>query len=88
MDPQPNVIRRTLDRLVGDLRFPQLFLLVGALFVLDVLIPDFIPLVDEIILGLLTLMLGTWKNRKGPRPAAPPPTGAGPSGSPSRDSRT
>ena len=83
MDARPNVICRTLDRLVGHLRFPQLFLLMGTLFVLDVLIPDFIPLVDEIILGLLTLMLGNWKNRKNPRPAAPPPTAAGPSGNPS-----
>lgn len=50
------------------LRFPQLLLLVGSLFVLDLFVPDLIPLVDEILLGLLTLLLGAWR-----RPAGPPP---------------
>lgn len=46
------------------LRHPTLFKLVAALFVLDMFIPDFIPFADEILLGLGTLVLANWKNRK------------------------
>ena len=43
------------------LRFRTLFLISASLFVLDVLIPDLIPFIDEILLGLLTLLLSAWK---------------------------
>jgi hypothetical protein len=56
------------------LRFPTLFLVTATLFVLDLLIPDVIPFIDEILLGLGTLLLASWKNRK-PRPI--PPAGDG-----------
>ena len=52
------------QRITGRLRFPQLFLLTLVLFVGDLLVPDLIPLVDEIMLGLITLMLGMWKQKK------------------------
>lgn len=45
------------------LRFPTLFKITAGLFVLAVLIPDPLPLVDEILLGLGTLMLAQWKRR-------------------------
>ena len=45
------------------LKFPQLFVITLALFLLDLLIPDLIPLADEVLLGLLTLMFGLWKGR-------------------------
>ena len=50
-------------RFGATLRFPQLFLLATALLVLDFLIPDLVPFADEIILGLLTLILGAVKKR-------------------------
>jgi hypothetical protein len=43
------------------LKFRQLFFLMGALFLIDLLVPDFIPLADELLLGLLTLLLAAWK---------------------------
>ena len=46
------------------LRFRQLFLLVGSLFLIDLLIPDFVPMADEILLGLLTLLLAAWKKER------------------------
>lgn len=46
------------------LRFRNLFLIVITLFVIDLLVPDFIPLVDEILLGLLAVILGNWKKEK------------------------
>lgn len=52
-------------------RFPTLLLLTGGIFVLDLVIPDVIPLVDEILLGLGTLILAQWKDRRKQLP--PPP---------------
>ena len=48
------------------LRFPTLFLVTATLFVVDVLVPDFIPFADELLLGLGTLLLASWKRRKPP----------------------
>ena len=54
-----------IGRFAARLRFPQLFLFTAALFGLDLLIPDLIPFVDEVLLGLLTLLLGSWKRESG-----------------------
>ncbi|WP_454831222.1 DUF6116 family protein [Pseudoxanthomonas wuyuanensis] len=51
------------------LRYPTLFKLTAALFLLTLFIPDPIPLADEVLLGLGTLLLANWKNRKDKRPA-------------------
>lgn len=48
------------------LRFPRLLLLTATLFVVDLLVPDLIPFVDEILLALLTLLLARWKKKAGP----------------------
>ena len=53
------------------LRFPTLFKITAGLFLLSVLIPDPLPFVDEILLGLGTLMLAQWK-RRGEVVNAPP----------------
>ena len=41
------------------LRFPWIVALAAGLFVADLLVPDFIPFVDEVLLGLVTILLGT-----------------------------
>lgn len=48
----------------GRLRFPYLFVLTAGLFLVDLVLPDAIPLVDEIFLGLSALLLGSWKHRR------------------------
>lgn len=48
------------------LRYPTLFKLTAALFLVSLVIPDPIPLVEEILLGLGTLLLANWKSRKPP----------------------
>jgi hypothetical protein len=53
----------------GHLRFPQLFALALAVFLIDLFIPDLIPFVDEILLGLLTILLGSVKR---PARVSPP----------------
>lgn len=37
---------------------------IGSLFALDVLIPDLIPFVDEILLGLFTVLLAMVRRKK------------------------
>ena len=48
------------------LRYPTLFKITAALFAITLVVPDPIPFVDEILLGLGTLLLANWKNRKNP----------------------
>lgn len=47
----------------GRLQYPTLFKLVASLFVFTLLVPDGLPFVDEILLGLATLLLAKWKTR-------------------------
>ena len=54
-------------------RFPKLFFLLVALFVLDLLVPDPIPFVDKAILALLAILLGMWKSREEEAPLGKPP---------------
>jgi hypothetical protein len=51
-------------RWLGRLVFPRLFLLFAGLFVLDTLTPDPIPFVDELLLGIGTLLFASWKQRR------------------------
>ncbi len=57
----PNPITRRLLAHAGRLRFPQLTALLIIVFLVDLVVPDPIPFVDEIILGLLSLMLANWR---------------------------
>ena len=73
------MIRGLVARFAAGLRFPTLFGLVAGLFLLDLVIPDLIPFVDEILLALGTLLLGSLRRRRGgeaqPSPPMPrPPT--------------
>ena len=57
----------------GKLSYPRLFALAATLFAIDVVIPDFVPFADELLLGLGTLLLANWKKRKDPVKAGKPP---------------
>jgi hypothetical protein len=48
-----------------QLRYPTLVLLTGLAFLVDLVVPDLVPFVDEILLGLLTLLLSTIRARGG-----------------------
>lgn len=58
------ILQGVVLRHARGLRFPRLFLLMAGLFIVDLLLPDFIPFLDEILLGLGTLALAAWKRRK------------------------
>jgi hypothetical protein len=51
------------------LKFPTLFKITLALFLVNLFVPDMIPFIDEILLGLASLLLANWKNAD--PPAAP-----------------
>ena len=66
----PNPLLLPLLSWAGKLRHPTLFKLTALAFAISVLWPfDPIPLIDEIVLGLGTLLLANWKNRKPQDPA-------------------
>ena len=85
-DPEALRRRGVIQKLLGglNLRFPGLFALLAAVFLLDLVVPDLIPFVDEIVLALLTAIFALWKDRRAtivttattvpplPPPAQPP----------------
>lgn len=60
----PSILTGPIFAFASRLRFPTLFLITVSLFVLDLIIPDFIPLVDEILLGLGALVVASWKKQQ------------------------
>ncbi len=62
-----------LGRFGPRLRHPHLFLIAGVLFALDLVVPDGIPFLDELLLGLATLFFASWRKR--PRIQATPASG-------------
>lgn len=58
------MLPKVLLRWASGLRLPWLTAVIGFLFVSDLVIPDFIPLVDELILGLATTLLVRWKKER------------------------
>ena len=59
----------------SGLRFPTLFVVTVVLFALDLVVPDVIPFVDELLLGLGALILANWRKRRSgdEEPESPPP---------------
>jgi hypothetical protein len=75
-DPETLRRRGIIQRLLGglNLRFPGLFLLFAVVFLVDFVVPDFIPFVDEVLFALLTMLFALWKERR----AAPATSAGGP----------
>jgi hypothetical protein len=65
-------MRHPVDTVVssaaGRLKYPTLLRLTAALFVITLIVPDPIPFVDEILLGLATLVLSRWRTRRDETP--------------------
>jgi hypothetical protein len=55
-------------RYLSTLRFPYLLVVAATLFVVDLLVPDFVPFADEILLGLVTLILSRLKRPEKEQP--------------------
>ena len=75
MAPGPGA--KFVEKTVSRLKFPQAFAFFVALFLFDLIIPDFVPFVDEVLLGLGAALFGMWRERvsvprPGPDDAKPP----------------
>jgi hypothetical protein len=57
-------IKARLVAYLESLRFPWLLLVTALLFVVNVFVPDAFPFVDEILLGLIAVVLGRLKRKK------------------------
>ena len=57
-------VHSRVQEFASRLRFPKLFGITLAVLIVDVLVPDLIPFVDEILLALVTALLGSWKRRR------------------------
>jgi hypothetical protein len=76
-----------LGRYGARLRYPHLLLLAGAAFVFDLVLPDGLPFLDELMFGLLTLLFATWRKRRSAEGAEPDDAGLGDPREPARPSR-
>ena len=72
MDNTQPLVRSDEHNKSSGMRFPKLFLLALVLFVVDLLIPDIVPFVDEVILGAVALGLGLLRRRIRGEPAEDP----------------
>lgn len=60
-----------LGRYGAGLRFPVLFFVVACLFAFNMVLPDPVPFLDELILALMTAMLASFKRDPDPPPRNP-----------------
>ena len=61
---RPSTLPGLFLSFANKLKFRNVFLIIIVLFIVDIFIPDFIPLIDEIILGLLAIILANWKKER------------------------
>ena len=66
----PGSARDAVQKVATRLKFPQAFGVFLALFLVNLLVPDVIPFVDEILLGLAAALFGMWRE-PAPTPDAP-----------------
>ena len=64
-------------RWASGLRFPVLFVVTLLLFAVDLVVPDVVPFVDEILLGLVALLLANWRKRSQKEVSGDPPARQG-----------
>jgi hypothetical protein len=65
--------RGAITRWISSLRFPWLVAIAAAVFFADLVVPDFLPFVDEILLALLTAGLAMLRKKRRPAAATPAP---------------
>lgn len=68
--PMPKGIAGMFERLTSS----TLFMVVAVIFAVDLVVPDMLPFVDEVVLGAATILLARWRLRRTePEPAEKPP---------------
>lgn len=72
---KPSKAPKPVFDMLEKLRSSHLVVIVGAIFLVDLAVPDLLPFIDEIVLGIATLLLARWRLRSfdEPDPVKPPP---------------
>ncbi len=73
MIDRPQSLIERLRQFAGQLKSSTLLAIVTSLFVLDLVVPDALPFVDEIVLGVLTVLIARWQSRRNAPPPEPKP---------------
>ena len=60
------MIQKFIRRFLERRRFPTLMLLGAVLFIANLLVPDPLPFVDEILMLIATVAIGSVRSRKEP----------------------
>jgi hypothetical protein len=76
------VIRRVLTPIVAKLGSRTILGIGGALFLINMVIPDPLPLVDEFLILAATILLSRWAKRAEDAPAGAGTSSASPSPKP------
>jgi len=69
----PGPARVLAQRAATRLKFPQLFAVLLGLFLFDLVFPDLVPFIDEILLGLGAALFGMWREPAPTAAAESPP---------------
>jgi uncharacterized membrane protein YccC len=56
----PGFVRRFLERR----RFPTLMLIAAAVLIVNLFVPDPLPFVDEVLMLIATIVIGSFRERK------------------------
>lgn len=75
-------ISALVNKLIPGIRYPWLFAILAGLLAIDLVVPDPVPLLDEVMLGVLTFLAASWRIRKDE--AKPPPRDVTPPDEPNR----
>ena len=67
-----NPLVALVPRVFGRLRYPTLLVVTAVLFVVNLVLPDPLPFVDEILLGLLALLFARLRRRDDDQPTEAP----------------
>lgn len=59
-----NAILSRVTRYLESLRFPVLLVVTAIVFIVNVLVPDVLPFVDELLLALVVALLARLKRKK------------------------
>ena len=71
--PRPtSPVAALVTRLIPGIRYPWLFAILAGLFAVDLVTPDPIPFLDEVVLAVLTFLAASWRTR-GRDDERPPP---------------
>jgi hypothetical protein len=73
--PPGSPLTTLVQRLLPRLRYPQLVLALAALLLVNIVVPDPVPFVDELLLATLTFITASLRHRREeppPRDVTPP----------------